>query len=73
MKSGDLVKVVKNDMSLVIRNPGPKDSKFFNQVGTIIRVYERQKWDTLFSWYRVMFPAGIYEARQEALELIREN
>jgi len=51
VKPGDLVKVVKNDMSLVVKNPGPKDNKFFNQIGTIIKVYERQKWDTVFSWY----------------------
>jgi len=72
VKPGDLVKVVKNDMSLVVKNPGPKDNKFFNQIGTIIKVYERQKWDTVFSWYRVMFPAGIYEARQDTLAIIEE-
>ena len=32
MKVGDLVKVVKNDMSLVVKNPGPKDNKFFNKI-----------------------------------------
>ena len=73
MKPGDLVKVVKNAMSLVIKKPGPKDDKFFNQVGTITRVYKRKKWDTLFSWYQVMFPAGIYEARQDTLEVIEEG
>ena len=70
MKPGDLVKVIKNDMSLVIKNPGPKDNKFFNQIGTVIKVYDRLSWETLFTWCTVLLPAGVYDAREDALELI---
>lgn len=70
MSVGDLVRVVKNDMSLVIRSPGPKDSLFFDQFGTIVHVYEPAEWEYTRSWYGVLFPSGYYEARADALELI---
>ena len=73
VRIGDLVKVVKNDMSLVIRNPGPKDNKFFDQVGTIVKIYEPAKWEVTNPWYGVLFPAGYYEARSDAIEVINEG
>ena len=68
MKVGDLVKVIKNDMSLVIKTPGPKDNRFFNQIGTIVNVKDAR----LFRWANVLFPAGLYAAREDALEVINE-
>tara|TARA_A100001015_G_scaffold296932_1_gene377830 strand:+ start:1155 stop:1373 length:219 start_codon:yes stop_codon:yes gene_type:complete len=71
MKVGDLVKVVENDMSLVIKTPGPKDNKFFDQIGTIVSsgtqpfLYQQ--------WFKVLFSSGIYEARSDALEVIHES
>lgn len=70
MKVGDLVKVIKNDMSLVIKSPGPKDNNFFNQIGTIVKIYEPADWEIENPWYGVLFPAGYYEARHDALEVI---
>ena len=70
MKVGDLVKVIKNDMSLIIKSPGPKDNKFFNQVGTIVKIYDPADWEVLNPWYGVLFPAGYYEARADALEVV---
>ena len=72
MKVGDLVKVIKNDMSLVIKTPGPKDSRFFDQVGTIVKFYEPAPWEVKNPWFGVLFPAGYYEARADALEVISE-
>ena len=69
MKVGDLVKVIKNDMSLVIKSPGPKDNNFFDQIGTIIKIYEPA---SVGQWLKVIFPSGIYEAREDAIELISE-
>ena len=71
MKPGDLVRVVKNDMSLIIKNPGPKDNKFFNQVGTVIKVYDPKKWDLFSEWYGVLFPSGYYNARKDSIEVIK--
>ena len=69
MKVGDLVKVIQNDMSLVIKKPGPKDNKFFNMLGTILKKNNYR----LFAWYDVLFPSGIYEAREDAIEVVSEN
>ena len=71
MKAGDLVRIIKNDMSLVIKKPGPKDSKFFDQVGTIIR--ETPYKYRLFRWFEVFFNSGIYETREDAIEVINEG
>ena len=73
MKVGDLVRVVKNDMSLVIKSPGPKDNKFFNQIGTIVKVYDPAKWELFNPWYGVLFPAGFYDARSDAIEVVSES
>ena len=72
MKVGDIVKVIKNDMSLVIKNPGPKDNMFFDQIGTIVFYYEPAKWEFPRPWYGVVFPSGYYEARADALEVVSE-
>ena len=66
---GTLVKVIQNDMSLVIKNPGPKDNKFFNQIGTIVKIYDPEHLG--YYWYGVLFPAGYYEARTDALEVLK--
>jgi len=68
MKTGDLVKVIKNDMSLVIKKPGPKNNKFFNQIGTIIK--EAPYKYRLYRWFEVHFPSGVYETREDAVEII---
>ena len=73
LKVGDLVRVVKNDMSLVIRCAAPKDNLFFNQIGTILTVYDREKWEVHKHWYIVLFNSGIYEAREDALTLVRSS
>ena len=36
-RPGDLIKIVKNDMSIVMKNSGPKDNKCFNKVGVDLR------------------------------------
>ena len=76
MKKGDLVKVIKNDMSLVmpcIAGGQPKNNFFFDQIGIIITVYDPAAWEVDKPWYTVLFPAGYYDARVDALELINEN
>lgn len=72
MQVGDLVKVIKNDMSLVVKRPGPKDNKFFDQIGTVIKIYEPAKWEVANPWYGVLFAHGYYEARKDALMLISQ-
>jgi len=72
MKQGDLVRVVKNDMSLIMKYPGPKDNKFFNQIGTIVKVYDPARWKVSNPWYDVLFPAGFYHARADAIEVISD-
>ena len=69
MKVGDLVEVIKNDMSLVIRNPGPKDNKFFNHIGLIVEFYDPAIWGGQ-PWYGILFPVGYYEARADALKVV---
>ena len=69
MKPGELVRVVKNDMSLIIRKPGPKDNMFFNQIGTIIKKHVGR----LYNWYDVLLPSGLYEAREDALAIVGED
>ena len=66
MNIGDLVKVIKNDMSLVIKNPGPKDNKFFNKIGTVLSIKNTR----IFKWVAVSFESGVYHAREDALEVI---
>tara|TARA_B100001250_G_C19619622_1_gene708767 strand:- start:451 stop:672 length:222 start_codon:yes stop_codon:yes gene_type:complete len=73
MKKGDLVKVIKNDMSLVIpslASSQPKNNFFFGQIGIIIEIYDPAAWEVNNPWYTVLFPAGYYDARRDALELL---
>lgn len=69
MKVGDLVRIIKNDMSLAIKKPGPKDNKFFNMLGTILKKHNYR----VFAWYDVLFPSGIYEVREDAIEVVYED
>ena len=69
IKVGDLVRVIENDMSIVIKTPGPKDNKFFNQVGTVVAVVNGY---SLLSWFLVLFPAGRYHTREDAIESIND-
>ena len=72
MKVGDLVKVIENDMSLVIPISGMKNNRFFDQVGIILSRSEvyRGEW---CEWWLVQFPAGLYEASYNAIEVIHEG
>ena len=76
MKVGDLVKVIRNDMSLVIKKPGMKDNRFFDQVGVILDVCHlepcRCHFETGMKYWVVQFPAGIYEAQTIAIEVIND-
>ena len=71
-KINDLVKVIKNDMSLVIKHPGPKDDEFFDQIGIIIKRLTVESWVAL-NWYGVLFQSGYYEVRHDAIEVINES
>ena len=72
MKCGDLVRVVKNDMALVISRDGFKDNKFFNKIGTIIKSWDKSKWQGIpYSWYEVMFSSGIYSVREDAITEVK--
>tara|TARA_B100000963_G_C22035752_1_gene413185 strand:+ start:85 stop:294 length:210 start_codon:yes stop_codon:yes gene_type:complete len=68
MKSGDLIRIVKNDMSLVHRESGPKDNKFFDQFGVVLSIHDYNR-----RWYRISLPAGIYFARGDSLEVVSER
>jgi len=67
VKSGDLIRIVKNDMSLVHRERGPKDNKFFDQFGVVLSIHDYNR-----RWYTISLPAGIYFARGDSLEVISE-
>ena len=71
MKVGDLVRVIQNDMSLVIKKPGPKDNKFFDQIGTIVKAVKPNYGSSFIPWFEVLFSCGYYEARKDALEKIK--
>ena len=68
MKVGNLVKVIKNDMSLIIKTPGPKDNKFFNQIGIITNILTGFNYPC---WYEVLFPAGFYTVRIDSIKVIK--
>ena len=68
MKSGDLIRIVKNDMSLVLKEHGPKDNKFFDQFGVVLSAH-----NYIRIWYRISLPAGIYFARGDSLEVVSEH
>ncbi len=73
MKPGDLVKVVKNDMSLSFNSTGDRDRKFFSKIGIVVDKYSAltEKWTR--EWYDVIFDVGIYHIREDALEIIDES
>ena len=68
MKAGDLIKIVKNDMSLVHRSTGSKDNRFFDQVGVVLEAYSYSK-----MWYKICLPSGIYFARGDSIEVVNEG
>ena len=76
MNVGDLVRIIKNDMSLVIRQPGPKDNKFFNQIGTIVERIGNNDMDPYdvhcSAWWGIQLPTGYYLVRSDAIEVIDE-
>ena len=71
-KVGDLVKIVKNDMSLAMAMGRMKDDRFYNQVGTVLSVREEMASFSLnmFRWYEVLINGEIYEVRYDAIEVI---
>jgi hypothetical protein len=72
MKTGDLVKVIENDMSLILPVQGPKNNRFFDQIGIVLGE-NREDCSRLYGhWWFVKFPAGLYEARSDAVEVINE-
>jgi len=73
MKIGDLVPVIKNDMSLVIRKGDAKDSLFFNSTGTILTVHEGMTLHIPHVWYDVLFPSGVYCAREDAIAFLEDG
>ena len=73
MKVGDVVKVIKNDMSLIVKTHGMKDNHFFNRVGIIVKVYEPARWEVKDRWDHVLFPSGLYDAKASAIEVINES
>ena len=70
-RPGDLIKIVKNDMSIVMKNSGPKDNKCFNKVGVVLR-YQCYGLPGSKQWFAVSLPSGIYLAREDAAEAINE-
>ena len=71
MKVGDLIKPIKNDMSVIIRMDMQfKDNLFFDNYGIIIDRLETTTWKL---WFIVTFPSGIYAARHDAIEIVYES
>ena len=85
MKAGDLVRVVKNDMSLAFNaKTRMKDKKFFNRTGIVIDIYQdlnlRRRGDgwvrdhIQYSWYDVYFGSvGLYHVREDILVVENES
>jgi len=74
MKAGDLVRIIKNDMSLSFNSDGQRDRLFFSKIGIIVDKYsalKKEVWSR--GWFDVMFDIGIYHVREDALEIIDEN
>ena len=71
MKVGDLVLVIENDMSKVIRQYGPKDNLFFGQIGMIIDRPRTSSGRAMINgrWI-VQFPAGLYQVQETAIKKI---
>jgi len=84
MNPGDLVRVIKNDMSLAFNaNTRMKDRKFFGKIGIIIDIYQdinlKRKGDNWirnhiqYSWYDVYFGiAGMYHVREDIMVVENE-
>ena len=66
MKAGDLIRIVKNDMSLVLKEHGPKDNNFFDQFGIVLSTHNYCR-----RWYTISLPAGIYFAREDSIEIVQ--
>ena len=83
MKQGDLVRVIKNDMSLAYNaRTKMKDRKFFHRVGIILDIYvnaiQQPKWKSLsgveYMWYDVYFGScGIYHIREDTMVVESES
>jgi|APSaa5957512493_1039668.scaffolds.fasta_scaffold135186_1 hypothetical protein len=75
MKTGDLVKIVKNDMSLSYNPAGLKDKLFFDKIGIVIDKYSALRNEAWKSeeWFDIMFDTGIYHVRKDALEILDES
>ncbi len=85
MKTGDLVRVIKNDMSLAFNaKTKMKDRKFFYKIGMIVDVYSEinmtlheniwRKSLIQHSWYDVYFGSiGIYHVREDILVVESES
>jgi len=85
MKQGDLVKVIKNDMSLAFNaRTKRKDNRFFHKTGIILYEFNepnlaRQKWrwpkNAFYHiWYSVYFGSiGIYHLREDTMMVDNES
>ena len=85
MKVGDLVRIVKNDMSLAFNaKTRMKDKKFFNKIGIIIDIYQDvnetrsgfqwRKHHIQQIWFDVYLGnAGIYHIREDVMVVENES
>ena len=85
MKAGDLVRVIKNDMSLAFNaRTKMKDRKFFHKVGIILDAYHdinlirhMPAWREThieYPWYDVYFgSSGIYHIREDVMVVESES
>ena len=79
MKSGDIVRVIKNDMSLAFNaKTRMKDRKFFHKVGIVLDIYHDINLvrygnrmniaEVQYNWFDVYFgTAGVYHIREDVL------
>jgi len=73
MQVGDLVKVIENDMSKIIPVQGLKNTRFFNQIGMIIDRPRLSSGRKIGDRWIVQFPSGIYQACEDAIEVITKK
>jgi 23S rRNA G2069 N7-methylase RlmK/C1962 C5-methylase RlmI len=88
MQQGDLVRVIKNDMSLAFNaKTKMKDRKFFHKLGIILDVYHdiklvrynapsswRENEGIQHIWYDVYFGStGIYHVREDVMVVESES
>lgn len=66
-RPGDLIKIIKNDMSIVVKQAGAKDNKCFNKIGIVLK-YQCYGPPGSKQWFTVNLPTGIYLAREDAVE-----